>query len=44
MPHRSHAPESLAKMSPRRGARTQKVSDYFGCNVFGPETMRLLLP
>ncbi|MDE2039393.1 MAG: glutamine synthetase III [Elusimicrobia bacterium] len=21
-----------------------KVSDYFGCNVFGPETMRLLLP
>jgi glutamine synthetase len=44
MPHRSHAPESLAQMTPRRGAQTQKVSDYFGCNVFGAETMRLLLP
>ncbi|MEK7858643.1 MAG: glutamine synthetase III [Elusimicrobiota bacterium] len=22
----------------------QKVSDYFGCNVFGPGTMKLLLP
>jgi hypothetical protein len=22
----------------------QKVSDYFGCNVFGPQTMKLLLP
>ncbi|MCX5795917.1 MAG: glutamine synthetase III [Elusimicrobia bacterium] len=44
MPHRSHAPESLAQMTPRRGSQTQKVSDYFGCNVFGPETMRLLLP
>ena len=21
-----------------------RISDYFGCNVFGPETMRLLLP
>src|SRR4051812_18303895 len=21
-----------------------KISDYFGCNVFGPETMKLLLP
>ncbi len=30
----SHSPSSS----------TQKVSDYFGCNVFGPETMRLLLP
>src|SRR6185503_7179185 len=24
--------------------QTPKVSDYFGCNVFGPETMKLLLP
>jgi glutamine synthetase len=23
---------------------SQKVSDYFGCNVFGPQTMKLLLP
>jgi glutamine synthetase len=23
---------------------TPKISDYFGCNVFGPETMKLLLP
>jgi glutamine synthetase len=23
---------------------TLKISDYFGCNVFGPETMKLLLP
>ncbi|MBI4375377.1 MAG: glutamine synthetase III [Elusimicrobia bacterium] len=25
-------------------ASAAKISDYFGCNVFGPETMRLLLP
>src|SRR5437016_13751822 len=25
-------------------AALPKVSDYFGCNVFGPETMKLLLP
>ncbi|MBI3554216.1 MAG: glutamine synthetase III [Elusimicrobia bacterium] len=25
-------------------AQTPKISDYFGCNVFGPETMKLLLP
>ena len=47
MPHRSHAPESRAPMTSRRESRSpavQKVSDYFGCNVFGQETMRLLLP
>ncbi len=44
MSHRSHAPECHAQMIPRRAPQTQKVSDYFGCNVFGQETMRLLLP
>ena len=44
MPHANRAPESPAKMTQRRSSQTQKVSDYFGCNVFGQETMRLLLP
>ncbi|MDD5629218.1 MAG: glutamine synthetase III, partial [Elusimicrobia bacterium] len=47
MPHHSRAPESRVQMTPRRDGRpeaAQKVSDYFGCNVFGAETMRLLLP
>jgi len=43
-----HAPRTGAypKMTERRdpSAPPRKVSDYFGCNVFGPETMRLLLP
>ncbi|MDD5656370.1 MAG: glutamine synthetase III [Elusimicrobia bacterium] len=34
-PHASDAREPSAPT---------KVSEYFGCNVFGPETMRLLLP
>ena len=42
MPHRAQAPESLNKMTARRSP-VQKVSDYFGCNVFGQQTMRLLL-
>ena len=25
-------------------AGANKISDYFGCNVFGAETMKLLLP
>ncbi len=27
-----------------RSSGIVKISDYFGCNVFGPETMKLLLP
>jgi len=29
---------------PAPAPQAPKVSDYFGCNVFGPETMKLLLP
>ena len=45
MPHRTKAPESLTKLTSRRepAIPVQKVSDYFGCNVFGQQTMRLLL-
>jgi glutamine synthetase len=51
MAHR-HAAESFSRTidTHRAGSRghaerpAQKVSDYFGCNVFGQETMRLLLP
>ncbi|MFA6004694.1 MAG: glutamine synthetase III, partial [Elusimicrobiota bacterium] len=44
-----HLTESQAKRTDRslpqgRAAAAPKVSDYFGCNVFGPQTMRLLLP
>jgi glutamine synthetase len=38
MAAKSHSADGL------QSSQTPKVSDYFGCNVFGPETMKLLLP
>ena len=39
----SHMPKSSSNGS-QTPSGTSKISDYFGCNVFGPETMKLLLP
>ena len=36
-------PTKTTKTSSRASAHP-KVSDYYGCNVFGPETMKILLP
>src|SRR5689334_22639259 len=44
-------PEAVGEMTRKVNGNGQKstttapkISDYFGCNVFGPETMKLLLP
>src|SRR5277367_3564461 len=47
MPHGVRADmttQSAVKSSPASAAPAPKISDYYGCNVFGPETMKLLLP
>ena len=45
MPHTSRLESSSAKiLSNSRPSGVAKISDYFGCNVFGAETMKLLLP
>ena len=50
MPYTRPAAEQHAMPSknhdhaPQGSPEPPKVSDYFGCNVFGPETMKLLLP
>lgn len=48
MPHanrlESNSRETLKSLNGSRVPTAPKISDYFGCNVFGPETMKLLLP
>ncbi|MDE2490721.1 MAG: glutamine synthetase III [Elusimicrobia bacterium] len=43
MPHGVLA-EMTAKSAKTAASAAPKVSDYYGCNVFGMETMKLLLP
>ncbi len=44
-PRQHGAVEPMAKSKSRSAAPARpKVSDYYGCNVFGLETMKLLLP
>jgi glutamine synthetase len=46
MPHHIHVAEHPAQTNHRRGQEplsAPKVSEFFGCNVFGPEAMRQLL-
>lgn len=45
MPHRleSNSREIATPLNGARAPKTPKISDYFGCNVFGPEVMKLLL-
>jgi glutamine synthetase len=38
------AAKSRLESKTQASSSIPKVSDYFGCNVFGPETMKLLLP
>ncbi len=45
MSHTSRLESSSAKLlNNARSSGVSKISDYFGCNVFGAETMKLLLP
>ena len=45
MPHGARAEMTHKHAKPLAPTSSvPKVSDYYGCNVFGPETMKLLLP